>query len=129
MESHSSTTKYPDYPLAVGDVLKQLETARVFVPDPAEVSGYLVRYPDVMPAIIEAVEEVRDRLPEAHLVLSLYHDAEFDHVHLALYVRLPHYTDELLRQIEEIDECYLPMLTGTRGWFVVTTDFWEPCQG
>jgi len=129
MEPQNSTTFYTGHLPAVGDVLKRLETAGVLVPDPAEVSSYLVRYPDVMPAMIKAVEEARNRLPEAHLVLSLYHDAEFDHAYLVLYVRLRHYTDELLRQIEEIDDCYLPMLAGTKGWFVVTTDFLDLCQG
>jgi hypothetical protein len=107
--------------------LNRVVASAVRVPRPAEVRGYLSRYPDILLGMERICTVAAGAFgATAQLSLELYRDAEFDHQHLTLYVRQDAYEDSLLEMLDQLMLAHEADLVGRSGWFLVTTDFQPP---
>lgn len=117
--------------MKIADVTSQIDTALsrissggIMIPQPAEVRGYLLRYPDIIDLLMSVCKIARERF-EMHTQLSLevYHDPEIDDEYPTLYVRQENYDEQILDKIESICVEYEKAIAGKSGWLLVTTDF------
>lgn len=108
-------------------VFNRLSSKQVTIPQPAEVSAYLLRYPDMMDILSSVCKTVSERFErQTQLSLEMYHDPEIEDEYLTLYVRQNYYDKHILDIIEDISAEYEKKLTGKSGWLIVTTDFRPP---
>ena len=91
--------------------------------DTANVSEYLLRFPDMRETVNQVVRVVREHLPEARLELVVYTDPEIDDSYLVLYARFPEYTPGVMERIRAARRAYFPYIRGKSGWILLTTDF------
>ena len=91
--------------------------------DTANVSEYLLRFPDMRETVNQVVRVAREHLPEAQLELVVYTDPEIDDSYLVLYARFPEYTPDVMERIRAARRAYLPHTRGKSGWILLTTDF------
>jgi|GEM_PF-629832 len=87
---------------------------------------YLMRFPEMMDVVEQAVSLARDHLPAAQLQLEVYQDPENEDEHLVLYARFPRYDAATMESIRSVRALYRPLLSGKSGWFLLTTDFRPP---
>lgn len=112
---------------AVEALLSEVCARGIRIPRPAEVRGYLLRFPDIVGVVRAAAMAAWARLgTKAQLSLELYRDPEIAHEYLTLYARQQHYDDSILEMIDEVSADHEEALTGTAGWLLVTTDFGPP---
>ena len=91
--------------------------------DTANVSEYLLRFPDMRETVNQVVRVAREHLSEAQLELVVYTDTEIDDSYLVLYARFPEYTPDVMERIRAARRAYLPYTRGKSGWILLTTDF------
>ena len=115
-------------PVALDEGLATLVQAGIRIPCPADLTAYLIRYPDLLPALGPVAERVAAAFPsDARLSLELYRDREIEDEYLALYVRQQSYASDILQRIELISAELQPQLDSSQGWLLITTDF-QPRQ-
>src|SRR5262249_44478154 len=89
-----------------------------------EVQDYLRQFPDILPSLTKVYDYVRNTFGDsAGLLLALYIDPEIDDRYLTLYIQPMTYTPGLMDEIEAISENCRPLLAGTTGRLLITTDF------
>jgi hypothetical protein len=108
-------------------LLDKLSKLGIAAPNREQVLGYLSSYPDLTEVLAPLCKVVSDRFRDAaHLSLELYRDRESEDSYLTLYVRQAHYQPDLLEQLEDVSAEIGPLLRGSAGWLLVTTDFHSP---
>lgn len=95
----------------------------VQIPEHHEVREYLWAYPELLPVLPLAVAEVRKQFESPVLILSVYSDPEIEDRYLQLCIGVEEYDDGFLEKIEAAEEKIISMLSSSRGWLVLTTDF------
>ncbi|GBC94203.1 hypothetical protein HRbin15_02711 [bacterium HR15] len=112
------------------EVLAQMEMQQVSVCNQEAVLSYLTAHPALMDMLREIVPDVRQKLPDAYLTLSVYRDPEEENAHLVLYARFPRYDGDLMERIESVRRQYQvrldQLLLEDKGWLFLTTDFQHP---
>jgi len=96
--------------------------------DSEKVSGYLLRFPDMLEAVHQVVRIAREHLPEAQLELVVHRDPEIEDEHLVLYARFPQYDPAVMERIRAARRAYSPYIRGKSGWILLTTDFRRPSR-
>ncbi len=107
----------------ISRILEQLKDEAVSVRDVQELQEYLLRFPDTIEALEETVRAASNDLPDAQLVLELYHDPEIEDEHLVLYARFKNYPEDVMDRIRSVREKCRGSLIGKKGWVHLTTDF------
>ena len=113
----------------VESLLREVRAEGIRIPHPAEVSGYVERFSDLMQVIRKGCElAALEFTPGAALSLELYVDPEIDDRYLSLYVRQAAYEPDVMERIERVQaeaDAYLDdaALDDSVGWFLITTDF------
>ena len=111
----------------IDSALSELSLHDVVIPRPAEVRGYLLRFPDIVGVARSAAIAASRRLgAKAQLSLELYRDPEIADEYLTIYVRQERYDDSILETIDEISATHEEALAAKSGWLLVTTDFGPP---
>jgi hypothetical protein len=110
----------------VDQLFIQLQLQGVQVGQQGDVYEYLLRFPDMIEVVEQAVSVARNHFKEAQLQLEVYHDPENEDEHLVLYVRLPAYDETVMEKIRAARRQYRHLLHGKPGWFILTTDFQQP---
>jgi len=113
----------------VGRLFNWFYLQGVRVRQQGEVYGYLLRFPDIIEAVKQAVLIAKDRLQEAQLQLEVYRDPEGEDEHLVLYARFPVYDETVMERIRFARRQYRHLLRGKSGWLILTTDFHQPEAG
>jgi hypothetical protein len=107
-------------------LFRQLRLQGVRVKQQGEVYEYLLRFPDMIGVVEQAVCIARDHLKGAQLQLEVYHDPESEDEHLVLYARFHVYDETVMERIRFVRRQYRHLLLGKSGWFILTTDFQQP---
>jgi hypothetical protein len=93
----------------------------------SEVRSYLLSYLDIIDALILAVNEAKKVLaPGDQIELSLYQDPEEPTSYLYLEIIKREYPAQFYQKIKQIRKTYRSLLTKTKGWLLVSTDFRSP---
>lgn len=95
----------------------------VCIPNPAEVLKYLFRFAELTRVVYEVVRIAAQKLPDAQLILGVYHDPEMEDEYLILYARFHSYDETTMNRIRMVREKYRPLLKNKSGWIILTTDF------
>jgi len=107
-------------------LFSQLWLQGAHVKQQREVYEYLLRFPDMISVVEQAVRIARDHLKEAQLQLEVYHDPESEDEHLVLYARFSVYDETVMERIRSARRLYRHLLRGKSGWLILTTDFQRP---
>jgi len=110
----------------VNQLFIQLQLQGVQVGQQSEVYEYLLRFPDMIEVVEQAVFVARNHFKEAQLQLEVYRDPENEDEHLVLYARFPAYDETVMEKIRAARRQYRHLLHGKSGWFILTTDFQQP---
>ncbi len=110
----------------VNQLFTQLQLQGVQVGQQGDVYEYLLRFPDMIEVVEQAVFAARNHLKEARLQLEVYRDPESEDEHLVLYARFPTYDETVMEKIRAARRQYRHLLHGKSGWFILTTDFQQP---
>jgi hypothetical protein len=113
---------------AVSDVLQFLQKElRVEINGYGEVIDYLLEFPDMLNLLPEMGYAMREKFPDAKLVLEIYKDTEIEYEDLVFYIRYPSYDDELIRRLSEgiweICEKFSDKMKDKEGFIAINTDF------
>ena len=113
---------------AVSDVLRFLQKElRVEINGYGEVIDYLLEFPDMLNLLPEMGYAIREKFPDAKLVLEIYKDTEIEYEDLVFYIRYPSYDDELIRRLSEgiweICEKFSDKMKDKEGFIAINTDF------
>jgi hypothetical protein len=113
---------------AVSDVLQFLQKElRVEINGYGEVIDYLLEFPDMLNLLLEMGYAIREKFPDAKLVLEIYKDTEIEYEDLVFYIRYPSYDDELIRRLSEgiweICEKFSDKMKDKEGFIAINTDF------
>lgn len=93
------------------------------------VRQYLCDFPDLVDTLDEVIQILDTGFPvDAEFVLTLYEDPEIDDHYVNILVRAPNDVERLLQALDKAQEEYCDLLTETKGWILVTTDF-KKAQG
>ncbi len=104
--------------------LNQLFGKRIIISKPAQIRGYLLRYPDMVDLLVLVCETALEKFGiSTYYSLELYRDPEIDDEYLTLYVRQENYSPNILNRIEAIMAEVASEFVGKSGWILVTTDF------
>jgi hypothetical protein len=122
-----------DLPIAeasssVSEVLRFLQKElRVEISGYGEVIDYLLEFPDMLNLLPEMGYAIREKFPDAKLVLEIYKDPEIEYEDLVFYIRYPSYDDELIRRLSEgiweICEKFSDKMKDKEGFIAINTDF------
>jgi hypothetical protein len=110
----------------VAQLFKQLQLHGVRVGQQDDVYEYLLRFPDMIEVVEQAVLAARRCCKEAELQLEVYRDPEGEDEHLVLYARFTAYDENVMVRIRAARDQYRHLLRGKSGWFILTTDFQQP---
>jgi hypothetical protein len=110
----------------VDQLFIQLQLQGVQVGQQGDVYEYLLRFPDMIEVVEQAVFAARNHLKEARLQLEVYRDPESEDEYLVLYARFPTYDETVMEKIRAARRQYRHLLHGKSGWFILTTDFQQP---
>jgi hypothetical protein len=110
----------------INELFIQLQLQGVKVGQQSEVYEYLLRFPDMIEVVEQAVFVARNHFKEAQLQLEVYRDPENEDEHLVLYARFPAYDETVMEKIRAARRRYRHLLHGKSGWFILTTDFQQP---
>ena len=111
----------------VKDVTEVLKAMHVMIPEPSEVSEYLLAHSDlsclIPPICCKLIKTFHE---DAKLFLEIYRDPEIHDEYLTLYVRKNVYEEQILDCIDEAMAEFELALGSASGWLLVTTDFLLP---
>ncbi len=110
----------------VDSLLKELQEQGVKLLSQQEIRGYLLSFPALIDVTRRAVIAVLRHMPEAQLVMEVYHDPEIEDNYLVIYARLREYDESSLERIEAAESEYIDLLSDKEGWIQLSTDFREP---
>ena len=111
----------------VDQLLRLVRGLGVLTPMPEAVRQYLLRYPDLMPALRTACSSTAERFRgRAQVSLEIWRDPEGEEAYPTLYVRQDHYDPGILDEVEAVSLCFEEQLGASGGWLLVTTDFAPP---
>jgi len=115
-------------PSEVMDVLQSLqEELQVEINGYGEVVDYLLEYPDMLNLLPEMGKAIREKFPDAKLVLEVYKDPEIDCEDLEFYIRYTSYEEELTHRIVEgiweICEKFSDKVKDKEGFIAIIADF------
>jgi hypothetical protein len=120
---HSYTDITSQIEMLLNWVLKQ----KILISEPSQVREYLTRHFDLTRILRSTCKLAIDRMGmTSQLALEVYHDPEIDDSYLTLNIRQHHYTEDILKHIENLRDEYEVNLADSSGWFLVTTDFQPP---
>jgi hypothetical protein len=113
---------------AVSDVLRFLQKElKVEINGYGEVIDYLLEFPDMLNLLPEMGYAIREKFPDAKLVLEIYKDPEIEYEDLVFYIRYPSYDDELIHRLSEgiweICEKFSDKMKDKEGFIAINTDF------
>ncbi|MBC7344085.1 MAG: hypothetical protein H5U03_01410 [Clostridia bacterium] len=100
---------------------------QIQIPEPTEVSGYLLQFPSLIALTLAVAGAAQEGFPEAQLVLEVYQDPEAEDEFLVLNVRLREYDESVMRKIRNVREKFSDQLASAAGWLLLTTDF-QPAE-
>jgi hypothetical protein len=114
--------------LEIMDVLQSLQKElQVEINGYGEVVDYLLEYPDMLNLLPEMGKAIREKFPDAKLVLEVYKDPEIDYEDLEFYIRYTSYDEELTHRIVEgiweICEKFSDKVKDKEGFIAISTDF------
>jgi hypothetical protein len=108
-------------------LLSWLRDNGVLIPQPAQVRHYLLHFFDLTRIVRSVCKLAIDQFSgTGQLSFEVYSDPEIEDTYLALYIRQAHYSEDILKSIEDLRAEYEVDLTDSAGWFLVTTDFRPP---
>lgn len=106
------------------EFMNDMTSIGVRIPSLDDVWGYLEKYPGLAEKVEQICKKAKGYFGQhTELLLEVYNDPEIADEYLTMLVRKPMYDNQLIKDIEEFDDSLIPMLTETKGWFLVTTDF------
>jgi hypothetical protein len=117
--SSSVTTEIENVICAISGLIR--------IPQPAEIREYLLRFPDmisILPCI--CFHSSLEFTSIDQLSLELYKDYETDDRYLSLYIRQTHYDSDIMDKIEKLWLNFESLISGSKGWINITTDFRSP---
>ncbi len=94
--------------------------------EPTQIREYLLEFPELIDVLPKAIKAVNKHIPEAQLILEMYHDPEIEDCYLVLCVRLREYGEDVMDRIEAAESEFIDLLASKEGWLQITTDFGEP---
>ena len=109
--------------LMVESVTRWLVNEKIRLRNVREIQDYLAHYPDIIDIVPQAVYAAKKHLPEAQLILEVYHDPEIEDRFLVLYARFPSYDKTVMERIKKAEAEFLDRLANAEGWLQLTTDF------
>jgi len=105
-------------------VIKSLLLMGIDIPQIDDVVEYLLEFPDMILTTERIARRVcRELYNSAQLSLEVYRDPEIEDRYLVLYARFPKYDESTIEKIEAVENEYIDLLVGKRGWLLLTTDF------
>ena len=115
-------------PSEIADVLQSLQKElQVEINGYGEVVDYFLEFPDMLNLLLEMGYAIREKFPDAKLVLKIYKDPEIDYEDLGFYIRYPSYDEELTNRlvegIWEICEKFNDKIKDKEGFIAISTDF------
>lgn len=111
----------------IQEALASLRRMQIQIPEPTEVSGYLLQFPSLIALTLAVAGAAQEGFPEAQLVLEVYQDPEAEDEFLVLNVRLREYDESVMRKIRNVREKFSDQLASAAGWLLLTTDF-QPAE-
>jgi hypothetical protein len=98
--------------------------AEVAVTRSGEIAGYLREHPDLIGLASEMARATAKefRGERSHIELTLYQDPEIDDTYLAIYVRVPDYSQDLMSRLREVSRPFNERRARASGWILITTD-------
>ena len=129
-----TTVQSPPLPVAapvaqtsLAEMLDQLRTWNVLIPDRNDVTRYLTKFPgtgDVLPAM--SAEARRAFGQGVELSLEVYHDPEIVDEYLSLYVRKDRYQPGFIDEVLAINRRFDDVLETATGYLHLTSDYHRP---
>lgn len=99
----------------------------VAIPNYEAVAGYLSRYPDLLPAVLNIAQEALRKIGnQAQYTLEYSKDVEASYEDCWMCVRLPKYPIGIYDELNSINEKFEFVLKDSAGYFRVMTDFQNP---
>jgi hypothetical protein len=109
------------------DPFETISQMGINIPQPRSVQIYLLHHPDLFGLLTYASKISRhDFGAQTQLSLEIYRDIETNDEYLTLYVRQSKYDPEIMKKIKQIRRKYRDLAKGTKGRFLLTTDFRSP---
>jgi len=107
-------------------LMRELQEIRVRLLRQKEIREYLLSFPDLIDITRKAVYAAREHIPEAQLIMEVYHDPEIEDRYLLINARFQDYDDSVIDKIKAAESEYIDLLSNTEGWIQLSTDFQEP---
>ena len=106
------------------DLFAELTPLRVRLNDEVSIRAYLRDFPDLVSVIPPICTSTRNEFGvRAELFLTVRRDPEIQDEHLALIVRLPAYSADMVERLSKIMTAHEQEICKQDGTFLVTTDF------
>ncbi len=121
-----STDQSISISIQIEKTLLSLRNMSIIINHPEDIRDYLINHnleSLLLPICQKAKALFKDN---AKLYLEVYHDPEVEDKYLTLYIRQDNYYKDILEIIEELSEDFEELISGTSGWFLITTDFAPP---
>jgi hypothetical protein len=123
-----SESRQESLALEIMDVLQSLQKElQVEINGYGEVVDYLLEYPDMLNLLPEIGYAIKEKFPDAKLVLEVYKDPEIDCEDLRFYVRYPSYDRELIRRLSkgiwEICKKFSDKIKDKEGFIAIIADY------
>lgn len=114
----------------IEELLKELKTLGVLIPEPDQVKSYLSQYPSLMEKLPDICNKVKT-IPQnpAEFSLEVKKRIESQEEVFTLYVRPSQYDDQLFNKLLDAMEEFGEWLSTQEGWIYVTTDFQSVRRG
>lgn len=111
----------------IQQVLSQVKSLEILIPDANDVQNYLLRYPDIIDLIVPICALVKEEFDYSTQVsLEVYHDPEFFDEYIAIEIRQEKYNKNIMKKIKEIRTKYEENLIDKKGWIFIGTDYCQP---
>ena len=109
----------------VETILDSLRLNNIIIPEPSQVTDYLINHQDVLDDVKPVTNIVNEYLDQnSRISLEVYHDPEINDSYLVVYIRQNPYSEDIMDVIDEINERIGNNVPGDiSGWIPVTTDF------
>ncbi len=109
----------------VGHMLRKMEEDGVHLRNSRDVEEYLLDFPGIVDVLPRALRALKKHMPDAQVILDVYHDPEIEDHYLTLCVRLQHYDESFMDRLERTESEFIELLSSRDGWLQLTTDFRE----
>ncbi len=106
-------------------MLRKMEEDGVHLRNSRDVEEYLLDFPGIVDVLPRALRALKKHMPDAQVILDVYHDPEIEDHYLTLCVRLQHYDESFMDRLERTESEFIELLSCRDGWLQLTTDFRE----